>query len=41
MDNIIKTIPSGFTTIPRYKKHRLNPPSPNMIMDNEDDSSSE
>ena len=38
VDNIIKTIPSGFAPMPRYKKRRLNPPSPNTIMEDEDDS---
>jgi hypothetical protein len=41
VDNIIETIPPGFTPMPRYKKHRLNPPSSNTIVENEDDSSLE
>ena len=28
VDNITETIPSGFAPMPRYKKRRLNPPSP-------------
>ena len=40
VDNITKTIPLGFGPKPCNKKHRLNPPSPNMIMEDEDDSSS-
>ena len=39
--NITETIPPGFAHMPCYKKHRLNPPSPNMIVEDEDDSSSE
>jgi len=41
VDNITKTIPLGFVLMPRNKKHRLNPPSPNTIMEDEDDSSLE
>ena len=41
VDNITETIPPGFASMPRYKKHRLNSPSPNMIMEDEDDSSLE
>jgi len=41
VDNITETIPPGFALMPRYKKRRLNPPSPNMIMEDEDDSLSE
>ena len=41
MDNITETIMLGFAPMSRYKKRRLNPPSPNMIMEDEDDSSSE
>ena len=41
VDNIIETIPPGFGPMPRNKKRRLNPPSPNTIMEDEDDSSSE
>ena len=41
VDNITGTIPPGFASMPHYKKHRLNPPSPNMIMEDEDDSSLE
>jgi hypothetical protein len=41
VDNIIETIPPGFTPMPRYKKSRLNPPSSNTIMENEDESSLE
>ena len=41
MDNITETIPLGFGPMLCNKKHKLNPPSPNMIMEDEDDSSSE
>jgi hypothetical protein len=41
VDNITETIPPGFAPMPRNKKCRLNPPSPNTIMEDEDDSSSE
>ena len=41
VDNITKTIPLGFIPMPCYKKRRLNPPSPNTIMEDEDDSSLE
>ena len=41
VDNITKTIPLGFAPMLRYKKHRLNPPSSNTIMEDEDDPSSE
>ena len=40
-DNITKTIPLGFGPMPCNKECRLNPPSPNMILEDEDDSSSE
>ena len=40
VDNITKTIPSGFGPMPCNKKRRLNPPSPNTIMEDVDDSSS-
>ena len=41
MDNITETIPLGFGPMPRNKKRRLNPPSPNTIVEDEDDSSLE
>ena len=41
VDNITETIPLGFSPMPRNKKCRLNPPSPNMIMEDKDDSSLE
>jgi hypothetical protein len=41
VDNITETIPPGFGPMPRNKKCRLNPPSPNTIMEDEDDSLSE
>jgi hypothetical protein len=41
VDNITKAIPPGFAPMPRNKKCRLNPPSPNMIVEDEDDSSLE
>ena len=41
VDNITKTIPLGFAPMPRYKKRRLNPSSPNMIVEDEVDSLSE
>ena len=41
VDNITETIRLGFGPMPHNKKRRLNPPSPNTIMDDEDDSSSE
>ena len=37
VDNITKTIPPGFSPMPRNKKCRLNPPSPNMIVEDKDD----
>ena len=40
VDNITKTIPPGFSPMPCNKKHRLNPPSPNTIVEDEDDCSS-
>ena len=39
VDNITKTISSGFTPMSHNKKCGLNPPSPNTIMEDEDDSS--
>ena len=39
--NITETIPPGFVPMPRYKKRRLNPSSPNMIVEDEVDSLSE
>ena len=41
MDNITETIPPGFGPMPPNKKRRPNPPSPNTIMEDKDDSSSE
>jgi hypothetical protein len=41
VDNITETIPPGFGPMPCNKKCKLNPLSPNMIMEDEDDSSSE
>jgi len=41
VDNITKTIPPGFAPMTRYKKRRLNAPSPNTIMKDKDESSSE
>ena len=41
VDNITETILSGFGPMSRNKKSRLNPSSPNTIVENEDDSSSE
>ena len=41
VDNNTKTIPPGFAPMPCYKKRRLNPPSPDTIMEDEDDSLSE
>jgi hypothetical protein len=41
VDNITETILSGYTPMPCYQKRRLNPPSPNTIMEDEDDSSLE
>ena len=41
VDNITETIPLRFAPMLCYKKHMLNPPSPNTIMEDEDDSSSE
>jgi hypothetical protein len=41
VDNITETIPQGFSPMSCYKKHRLNPPSPNTIVEDKDDSSSE
>jgi len=38
VDNITKIIPLGFGPMPRNKKRRLNPPTPNTIMEDEDDS---
>jgi len=39
VDNITETILVGFTAMPRYKKRRLNHPSPNTIMEEDDPSS--
>jgi hypothetical protein len=39
VDNITETILPRFAPMPCYKKHKLNPQSPNMIMEDEDDSS--
>ena len=41
VDNIIETILAGFAPMPRYKKRMPNPPSPNTIVVDKDDSSSE
>ena len=41
VDNITEIVPPGFGPMPCNKKRRLNPPSPNMIVGDEDDSSSE
>ena len=41
VDNITETILWGFTPMSCYKKRRFNPLSPNTIMEDEDDSSSE
>ena len=40
VDNITETIPPGFNPMPCNKKRGLNPPYPNTIVEDEDDSSS-
>jgi hypothetical protein len=39
VDNITETIPPRFAPMQRYKKRKLNPQSPNTILEDEDDSS--
>ena len=41
VDNITDTIPPEFAPMPHYKKRGLKPPSPNTIVEDEDDSSLE
>ena len=37
VDNITETIPSGFTPMLRNKKRRLNCPTPNTIMEDDEE----